>query len=152
MRRTHTFEDWSKWSPVRIYSPNGTSHHPPWVWTMCDLRRGEVVGDPALVYNLGATPLGSDVRLVSIMASSFGLLPPPLPTARSVTVAQIISPPGSNNLYGPSLLGGLQKYFRASLRLVKRGDVLIIPIEIDSLAIHIATTLTDALHAFNGNL
>jgi peroxin-6 len=110
---------------------------------MCDFCRGEVVGDLALLYNLGTPSLGSDIRSVSIIASSFGTLPPPLPTARSVTVAQIISPPGSNNPFGPSLLGGLRKYFRSSSRLVKRGDVLIIPVEIDPLTIHITAALSD---------
>lgn len=119
---------------------------------MLDLHRGEVIGDPALLYNLGASPLGTDVRHVSITASSFGLLPPPLPTARSMTVAQIISPPGLRNLYGPSLLNGLQEYFRAALQLVKRGDVLIIPTKIDPLAIHITTALRDILHISDGDL
>lgn len=119
---------------------------------MCNLRRREVVGDPALLHNLGNTPLGPKIRSVSITASSFGPLLPPLPTARSVIVAQIISPHFSNNPHGPSLLGGLQKYFRASLRLVKRGDVLIIPIETDSLAIHITAALNNVAHAFDGNL
>jgi len=122
------------------------------VWTTSDLRRGGVVCNPALSYNLSAAPLGSDVRSVSIIASSFGPLPPPLPTARSVTVAQIMSPPGSTNPYGSSLLSGLQKYFRASLRLVKRGDVLVIPTEIDPLTIHITTALSDIPHVSDGNL
>ncbi|KAF9646869.1 AAA-domain-containing protein [Thelephora ganbajun] len=115
-------------------------------------ERGEVVGDPAFLHNLGATPLRSDVRSVFITVSPFGSLPPPLPTARSVTVAQIVSPPGLNNSYGPSLLGGLRKYFQTSLRLVKRGDILIVPIETDPLSIHIATALGDIPHVFDGNL
>lgn len=115
-------------------------------------RRGEVVADLALLYNLGASHPGGDVRHVSITASSFGSLSPPLPTARSITVAQIISPPGSNNLYGPSLLSGLQKYFRAGLQLVKRGDVLIVPTEIDPLAIHITTALKDISHVSDVDL
>lgn len=118
---------------------------------MCDSCR-EVVGDLALLYNLGTTPPGSDIRSVSIIASSFGPLPPPLPTARSVTVAQIVSPLGSDNSYGTSLLGGLQQYFRASLRLVKRGDVLITPVEIDPLTIHITTALSDIPHLCGGNV
>lgn len=119
---------------------------------VCNFRRGVIVGDPALLYNLGAIPLGAEVRSVSIIASSFGPLPPPLPTARSVTVAQITSPPGSNNPYGPSLLGGLQKHFRASLRLVKRGDVLVIPTEIDPLKAHIIAALGEIPHVSSGNL
>lgn len=152
VRQTHKLDDWSKWPPVRTHSPNGASRRPSRVWTMCDLCRGEVVGDPALLYNLGTTPFGSDARSVLITASSFGPLPPPLPTARSVTVAQITSPQCSNSPYGPSLLSGLQKYFRASLRLVKRGDVLIVPVEIDPLTIHVATALSHILHASDDNL
>ena len=120
--------------------------------TIFDFRRGEVVGSPALSYNLGANPLGSDVRSISIIASSFGPLPPPLPTARSITVARIMSPLGSTNLYGSSLLSGLRKYFKASFRLVKRGDILIIPTEIDPLTTHIATVLSNIPHVSDGNL
>ena len=119
---------------------------------MFDCRRGEVVGGPALLYNLGARPLGSDFCSVHIVTSSFGPLPPPLPTARSVTIAQIISPPGLTDPYGPSLLSGLRKYFQASLRLVKRGDVLVIPAEIDPLTIHITTALSDIPHVSDRNL
>ena len=119
---------------------------------MYNFRRGEVVSDPALLYNLGTIPPGSDVRSVSIIASSFGPLPPPLPTAHSVTVARVISSPGPGDPRGASLLGGLQKYFRASLRLVKRGDVLIIPVEIDPLANHITTVLSDIPHVSNSDL
>lgn len=152
VRRTHKRDDWSRWLPVGMFSSNGTFHCSSRVWTMCDICRGEAVGDPALPYNLGATHPGPDIHSVSIIASSFGPLPPPLPTARSVTIAQIISPPGSNNPYGPSLLGGLQKYFRESSRLVKRGDILVIPIEIDPLTIHITTALDDIPHVSNGHL
>ena len=119
---------------------------------MFDVHRGEVIGDLALLYNLGASSLRTDVRYVSIAASSFGPLPPPLPTARSITVAQIISPPGSNNLYGSSLLGGLRKYFRAAPQLVKRGDVLIVPTEVDPLSTHIATALKGILHVSDSDL
>lgn len=152
MRRTYKRDDWSRWLPVGMFFSNGTFYDSPRVWITYDICRGEVVSDPALPYNLGAIHPGSVVRSVSIIASSFGPLPPPLPTARSVTIAQIISPPSSNNLYGPSLLGGLQKYFRESLRLVKRGDVLIIPVEIDPLTIHITTALSDIPHISNGHL
>lgn len=119
---------------------------------MLNFRRGEVVGNPALLYNLGAAPLGSGIRSVSIIASSFGPLLPPLPTARSVTVAEIASPPRLANHYGPSLLTGLRKYFRASLRLIKRGDLLIIPTEIDPLTIHISAVLNDIPHVSGDNL
>jgi peroxin-6 len=119
---------------------------------MLDFCRGGVVCNPALSYNLGSGPLGSDVRFVSIIASSFGPLPPPLPTARSVTVAQIMSPPGSANPHGSSLLSGMQKYFRESSRLVKRGDVLVIPTEIDPLTIHVTTALSEIPHVSDDNL
>jgi hypothetical protein len=119
---------------------------------MLDFYRGEVVGDLALLYNLGTSPQGSDVRHVSIDASSFGPLPPPLPVARSVTVAQIMTPLGSNDFYGLSLLNGLQTYFRAALRLIKPGDVLIIPAEIDPLATHITRALGEIPHVSDGGL
>lgn len=119
---------------------------------MFDYCRGEVVGNPALSYNLGAGPLGFDIRSVSIIASSSGPLPPPLPTARSVTLAQILPPPGPVEPYGSTLLSGLRQYFQASLRLVKSGDVLIIPIEIDPLTIHITTALSDFPHVSDSNL
>ncbi|KAF9792299.1 AAA-domain-containing protein [Thelephora terrestris] len=109
-------------------------------------KRGEVVGDLALLYNLGASSQGSDVGHVSIDASSFGSLPPPLPTARSVTVVQIMSPPVLNDAYGTSPVG-LQNYFREALRLIKPGDVLIIPTEIDPLAVHITRALRDISHS-----
>jgi len=152
VRQTRKRDDWSKSLPVRTFSPSGMSHCPLQVWTMFDFPRGGVVCDPAFSYNLGAGPPGSGTRSVSIKASSFGPLPPPLPTARSVTVAQIMSPPGSINPYGSSLLSGLKKYFLASLRLVKRGDVLVIPTEIDPLTIHIATALSEINHVSDGNL
>lgn len=118
---------------------------------MCNFLRGEVVCNPALSFNIGATS-GSDAPSVSIIPSSFGPLPPPLPTARSITVAQIISPPAPSNPPGPSLLRGLREYFQAYLRLVKRGDVLVIPIETDPLSIHITTTLRDISDVSSGNL
>lgn len=140
MLKSHIRNDWSKWPPIRVFSLNGTFTTRRQCRQVIDLRRGEVIGNLALLYNLGVTPLGSGVRHVSIIASSFGPLSPPLPIARSITVAQITSPTSSN---GSSLLDGLQKYFRKCLRLVKRGDVLIIPTETDPLAIHISATLSD---------
>lgn len=119
---------------------------------MFNFHRGEIVGDPALLYNLGATPLGSGIRSVSIIASSFGPLLPPLPTARSVTVAKVASPPSWANHYGSSLFTGLRKYFQVSLRLIKRGDLLIIPAEIDPLTIHISTVIDDIPHVSGDNL
>lgn len=119
---------------------------------MLDFRRGEVVGNPALSYNLGASPFGCGVRSIFIIASSFGPLPPPLPTARSITVARIMTPSGSTNPDGSSLLSGLRKYFQASSRLVKRGDILIIPTEIDPLTIHITTALGNIARIFEDNL
>lgn len=152
MRQTRKRDEWSKSLPVRTFFPTGMSHCPSQVWTMFDFLRGGVVCDPAFSYNLGAGPPGSGARSVSVIGSSFGPLPPPLPTARSVTVAQIMSPPGSINPYASSLLSGLKKYFLSSLRLVKRGDVLVIPTEIDPLTIHIATTLGEITHISDGNL
>jgi hypothetical protein len=148
----HKRSDLSKWLPIRVFPPNGAFHHPSGVWTTLDFLSGEAVGDVALLYNLGASPLGTDARHVSITASSFGPSSPPLPTACSITVAQIISPPGLNNLSEPSLLSGLQKYFRAGLQLVKRGDVLVIPTEIDPLTTHITSALKDISHVSDGDL
>lgn len=119
---------------------------------MLDFPRGQAVGDVALLYNLGASHPGTDVRRVSITASSFGPSSPPLPTACSITVAQIITPPGLTNLFEPPLLSGIQKYFQLGLQLVKRGDVLIIPTEIDPLTIHITTALKDISHVSDGDL
>jgi peroxin-6 len=144
--------DWSRLPPIKVLHSNGVSHRPSGARAVLDFRRGEVVGDRALSYNLGASPLESDVIRVSIAASPFGPQPPPLPAARSVTVAQISSPPSSNDPHGRPLLWGLRNYFRATSRVVKRGDVLIVPIETDSLTIHINTTLRDIPHIPDGDL
>lgn len=136
---------------MRVFFPNGMFTFLGYRGKKFSSPRGEVVGGLNLPHNLGCSSISSDIRHVSIAASSSGPLPPPLPIARSVTIAQVVSP-GLGNPNEPSFLGGLQEYFRTALRLVKRGDVLTIPTEVDPLAIYTATAIRDIPYTGDGGL
>ncbi|GAA5985229.1 hypothetical protein JCM11641_003639 [Rhodosporidiobolus odoratus] len=92
---------------------------------------------PPLLYNL----LGSSYFSASDSVLPFLLLapapavsptlPPPLPTAASLTLARLASPHSVNKLYQPLFLEGLKEYFQKRRRVVKEGDVIVVGIEED---------------------
>lgn len=57
------------------------------------------------------------------------VLPAPLPTASSVTIARLASPLSVNKVFQPLFLEGLKDHFSRRRRAVKRGDVIAVGID-----------------------
>ena len=96
-----------------------------------------IVLAPALHRSLFPTATAS--ADVFVLPTSFGARQPTLPTARTITLARIATTTGVDKRYERAWLKGLQSYFDPKLRngeddsrrLVKRGDVISIPVWID---------------------
>ncbi|GAA5840290.1 hypothetical protein JCM11251_006686 [Rhodosporidiobolus azoricus] len=90
---------------------------------------------PPLLLNLLGPASFSSAPTPSILLHSAPsvspTLPPPLPTASSLTLARLASPHSVNKLYQPLFLDGLKEYFSSRRRVVKRGDVIAVAIEED---------------------
>ncbi|GAA5839198.1 hypothetical protein JCM9279_002624 [Rhodotorula babjevae] len=88
---------------------------------------------PPLLFNL----LGPDALSASSSASLHLLpaprispvLPAPLPTASSVTIARLASPLSVNKVFQPLFLEGLKEHFSRCTRAVKKGDVIAVGID-----------------------
>ncbi|GAA5891486.1 hypothetical protein JCM8208_007299 [Rhodotorula glutinis] len=88
---------------------------------------------PSLLFNL----LGPDALSASSSPSLHLLpaprispiLPAPLPTASSVTIARLASPLSVNKVFQPLFLEGLKEHFSRCTRAVKKGDVIAVGID-----------------------
>ena len=99
-----------------------------------------VVASPLLLHNI--SPSSSDLRL-TVRSTPFGSRSPPLPTARSVTIARVSSPYGSDRLYQPLFLNALKTHFESQVRLVKLGDLIAVGLKLEE-AKRISDELTKA--------
>ncbi|KIK59642.1 hypothetical protein GYMLUDRAFT_226408 [Collybiopsis luxurians FD-317 M1] len=86
-------------------------------------------GDPVLLHNLVRENRLSPS--ISLHPSSFGSREPPIPIARSITVARIASPVSINKVYQKSFLDALRLHFYRR-RLIKQGDLVAVAIDTDS--------------------
>ncbi|KAI1176915.1 peroxisomal biogenesis factor 6 [Nemania sp. FL0916] len=89
---------------------------------------------PLLLANLENTPF---VRLSPLKRHAYPIRPgqPKItsasrpPSARDVTIQQIRTPISSEKSLQTAILGGLKSYFARSLRIVRTGDLIAIPID-----------------------
>lgn len=93
------------------------------------------MGSPLLLHNILSNGGGFGPQAPSsiyIRPSPFGSANPPIPVARSVTIARVASPNSINRQYQSLFLRSLRSYFDAGKRLVKRNDIIAVSIDIDS--------------------
>ncbi|GJJ12495.1 hypothetical protein Clacol_006737 [Clathrus columnatus] len=90
-----------------------------------DLTGLECVGSPILFENI-ANSGNSNLRVI-IQSFGFGR-DPPVPTARTVTIARIASPFSIDKTYQEFFLQSLKNYFTSFKRLVKKGDLIAVPL------------------------
>ncbi|KAJ3503046.1 hypothetical protein NLJ89_g8610 [Agrocybe chaxingu] len=95
---------------------------------------GSVAGSPLLLRNLfgdEGNALTDKHPLVHIRPSPFGSLDPPIPTARSITIARVASPISISRQYERLFLDSLKAYFEAGKRLMKQGDLFAVSLDTD---------------------
>lgn len=93
--------------------------------------RNHTHGSPVLLHNLiRENRLES---LISLHPSPFGSREPPVPIARSVTIARVASPISINKIHQKSFLEALKAYFSHRRHLVKQGDLVAVGIDTDTV-------------------
>ena len=97
-----------------------------------------------LIHNL---TVELDVALpeISVQPCPFGQRTPPIPTAQSITVARVASRVTTQRKYQPVLLRALRKYFDGKRRLLKKGDLIAVAIDVSN-----ATIFEDGLDGAEG--
>jgi peroxin-6 len=93
------------------------------------------MGSPLLLHNIlsdGGEFGPQAPSNIYIRPSPFGSANPPIPVARSVTIARVASPNSINQQYQSLFLHSLRRYFDAGKRLVKQNDIIAVSIDIDS--------------------
>ena len=93
------------------------------------------MGSPLLLHNIlsdGGEFGPQAPSSIYIRPSPFGSANPPIPVARSVTIARVASPNSINRQYQSLFLHSLRRYFDAGKRLVKQNDIIAVSIDTDS--------------------
>ena len=93
------------------------------------------MGSPLLLHNIlsdGGEFGPQAPSSIYIRPSPFGSANPPIPVARSVTIARVASPNSINRQYESLFLDSLRRYFDAGKRLVKQNDIIAVSIDINS--------------------
>ncbi|KAI5124021.1 hypothetical protein M0805_003853 [Coniferiporia weirii] len=85
-----------------------------------------VYASPALIQNCSPGPLNASVLFIH--ASPFGAGPPTVPTAKSMTLARVVSPLSLDRAYQNALFRSVKLYFETARRLVKKGDIISVPL------------------------
>jgi peroxin-6 len=80
---------------------------------------------PLMIFNLGVE-VDSKIR---ISKASDGPMSKVLGTAREVTISRLASPITTDRSFQPSFLSGLRSYFESCCRVVKRDDIIAVPID-----------------------
>lgn len=84
---------------------------------------------PVLLYNLCGDSTFEPQPQVVLRPSPFGFRPPPIPVARTATVARVASPASTQRAYQPLFLDSLKAFFEDKKRLVKKGDIIAVSID-----------------------
>ncbi|KAG6813100.1 hypothetical protein H0H92_013954 [Tricholoma furcatifolium] len=95
---------------------------------------GTVAASPILLRNLLPEDPTSQ-SMICIWSSPFGSRKPPVPTARTLTIARVASPLSVNRIYEPLLLETLKTYLDHTKRLVKQRDIIALPIDTGDIAL-----------------
>ena len=93
------------------------------------------MGSPLLLHNIlsdGGEFGPQTPSSIYIRPSHFGSDNPPIPVARSVTIARVASPNSINRQCQSLFLQSLRRYFGAGKRLVKQNDIIAVSIDVDS--------------------
>ncbi|KDQ12329.1 hypothetical protein BOTBODRAFT_34616 [Botryobasidium botryosum FD-172 SS1] len=128
-----------------ICSKSGTYSRLARVFANDGLARSQfsAAASPTFFYNAGVTShFGTDTSPFTIRATPFGFRSPPVPTARAVTVARVASPLANDRTFQPLFLRGLKRYFEGKIRLLKKGDLVAVGIDEDS--VHLVGEVPDA--------
>ncbi len=92
------------------------------------------MGSPTLLHNFYFDQVDGDLHpkasnRITLHPVCFGGPEPPVPTARSITIARIASPSTINKTYQHLFLHSLKKYFEFRPRLVHYGDTITISLD-----------------------
>ena len=91
---------------------------------------------PVLLHNLNVDVSTAEPSHVMLLSTPFGSRSPPIPVAKVVTIARIASPHSIDRKFQPLFLRALKSHFDHERRLLKKGDILAIPINIDRLGLN----------------
>ncbi|PVF99114.1 AAA-domain-containing protein [Serendipita vermifera] len=100
----------------------------------CDLsnslppQSGCILVPPTLLYNLGLNP--NNPSKIRLRQGSSTQQEPPLPIAKSVTLARIASHISVHRKYQPIVFQALRRHFQQAKQVLKKGDVISLPINI----------------------
>lgn len=78
-----------------------------------------------LLHNL--TSSVEESTALKIQSTPFGKVPPPIPTANSISIARIASPISVHRKYQTLLIHSIRSYFDGRKRLIKQNDLLAVP-------------------------
>lgn len=87
----------------------------------------QALASPLLMRNI-AQKVTEDIQ-VTFRASPFGAMPPPIPVAKTATLARIASPSLTDKSLQSPLFNSLKQHFLKAKRLVKKGDVFAVVAE-----------------------
>lgn len=88
---------------------------------------------PLLLRNIVPRHFFTHLPQVTLSPTPHGSIPPTVPTARTVTVARLASPLSVDRVFQTSCVHGLHAYFMESVRLMKRGDMIAVALDADSV-------------------
>lgn len=86
------------------------------------IEPGSILLPPLLFHNIDLD--STRTPIVEVQKTAFGSQIPPVPAARSITLARIASPPSVQKRYQQLVLWALRKYLQESRRLLKQGDTV----------------------------
>jgi peroxin-6 len=100
---------------------------------MCSPQSGCLFVPPVLLHNLGLDPNNSSS--IRLRQGSFTQQEPPLPVAKSITLARIASDISVRKKYQPIVFQALRQYFQRAKRALKQGDTIALPVNISEASL-----------------
>ncbi|KAI0792948.1 P-loop containing nucleoside triphosphate hydrolase protein [Abortiporus biennis] len=97
---------------------------------------GAIFASPSLLFNIvkqASQSIQSRHDRIAIRPTPFGSRRPPAPIARSITVARVASPITTDRSFEDLFVRALTRHFQVSPRLLKRGDIVSLPLNTDEL-------------------